>query len=124
MSSRRPVIIGVPLTPSSLYDNLKSGIEGKNNIDSNFRIEEPIYSGVTRGVFQGKRIEADKGPLSLLDKAPLMYQAAMDRRQERALIDMQVGMEMRLKRKNGLGSGYNIPIKYAEESNLCKNQYK
>lgn len=124
MSARRPVIFGVPLTPTSLYDNLKSNIEGKNNIGASFRVEEPVHSGITRGVFQGKRIEAEKGPISLLDKAALMHQAAIDRRQERALIDTQVGMEMRLKRKNGLGSGYNIPIQYAADSKLRKNQYK
>tara|TARA_B110000305_G_C19277873_1_gene557769 strand:- start:234 stop:602 length:369 start_codon:yes stop_codon:yes gene_type:complete len=121
---RRPVIFGVPLTPSRLYEDLKSDIRGKNNIVPSFPVENPVNTGITRGVFHGKRIEATSGPLSLIDKSVLMYNAAIDRRQERALIDTQVGMEMRLKRKNGLGSGYNVPIQYKTNSKLRKNQYK
>lgn len=115
------ILYAVPLTPSTLYDGLDFGKTGKNNIIP-LKVEDPIYTGITRGVYEGNRLE-DRN-LSLLDKASLMHDAAMETRQRRANIDMQVGNEMRLKRKNGLGSGYNIPIMYNENSKVrAKGQY-
>lgn len=113
------IIYAVPLTPSKLYTGLDFGQTGKNNITT-LKIEDPSYTGITRGVYEGNRLENPN--LSLFEKSPLMHQAAMERRQQRADIDLQKGNELKLKRKNGLGSGYNIPTKHSETSRM-KGQY-
>jgi hypothetical protein len=123
MYGRRPVVFGVPLTPTKHYDNLKSTIEGKNNILRQFLPENPIHTGTTRTVFEGKKV-AKKDPTTDLSlKAGLMYNAAIERAQEKADNDSQVGIQMRMKRKSGLASGYNIPKQYSEQAKLRKNQY-
>jgi hypothetical protein len=104
----RPVIFGVPLTPSKLYDVELSNIEGKNMLGP-FRFQTPIKTGVSQSMYQSNRIE--DADLSLEQKTALMYKNAIIRRNERADIEMLVGAQMKLKRKNGLASGYGVSIK-------------
>jgi hypothetical protein len=40
-----------------------------------------------------------------------MYKNALSRRNESANNDISIGKQMKLKRKNGLGSGYGLQIK-------------
>jgi len=104
----RPVIFGVPLTSSKLYDVKLSNIEGKNILGS-FRYQSPINTGVTERMYQSNKIENTE--LSLEQKTALMYKNAIIRRNERADIELLVGAQLKLKRKNGLASGYGISIK-------------
>lgn len=124
MYGRRPVIFGVPLTPTKHYDNLKSNIEGKNNLTEKVIVENPVNTGIPIAGFENKQVKTILTSSDLNERAPAMHSAAMDRLQERAQNDIRVGEQMRMKRKSGLASGYGIPKLYDEQSKLRKTQYK